>query len=311
VPLSDEVRRQLAAIEPQRDCDRLAELSGLFHTAGSLHLRGRGEFSVHLDVGESAVARRAFGLLRAFGVDAEIRTYRRQAFDRATRYQIHVPGTARALDVLHRAGVVSSRHAPLEAPPKRVLGRSCCRSAYLRGALLGAGSVTGPRSPHLEIRSSTQAGAELLAAIGRQEDVPLRVQERGRHAIAYTKGTEAIVDLLALAGAGDAALELDEHAVVAEARARANRIANADHANLVRASRAAHAQIGAIRRLADEGRLERLSPRLREIADLRVRYPALSLRELAAKCRPPATKASVHRRLTRLVQLSEDRLRQA
>lgn len=311
MPLSEEVRRQLAAIEPQRECDRLAELSGLFHTAGSLHLRGRGEFSVHLDVAESAVARRAFGLLRAFAVDSEIRTYRRQAFDRATRYQIHVAGTARALEILHRAGVVSFRHAPLEAPPKRVVGRSCCRRAYLRGALLGAGSVTGPRSLHLEIRSSTRAGAELLAAIARQEDVPLRVHERGRHAIAYAKGAEAIADLLALAGAGDAALELDEHAVVAEARGRANRIANADHANLVRAGRAAHAHIGAIRRLADEGRLDQLSPRLREIAELRVRYPALSLRELAAKCRPPATKASAHRRLTRLVQLSEDRLRQA
>jgi DNA-binding protein WhiA len=311
VPFSEDVRRQLAAIDPERDCDRLAELSGLFHSAGSLHLRGRGEFAVHLDVAESAVARRAFGLLRALGVQAEIRTYRRREFDRATRYQLHVEGSPRTLEILHRAGVVSPRRAPLEAPPKRVVGRSCCRRAYLRGALLGAGSVTGPRAPHLEIRSSTRTGADLLAAVAGQEDVPLRVHERGRHALPYTRGAAAIADLLALAGAGDAALELDEHAVVGEARARANRIANADHANLVRASRAANAHIRAIRRLTEEGRLERLPPRLREIAELRLRYPAVSLRELASKCRPPATKASAHRRLARLVQLSEERLRQA
>ena len=36
--LSEDVRRELAAIEPRPDCDRLAELSGLFHTAGRLHL---------------------------------------------------------------------------------------------------------------------------------------------------------------------------------------------------------------------------------------------------------------------------------
>ena len=123
MPLSEDVRRELAAIEPQRDCDRLAELSGLFHTAGSLHLLAHGEFSVHLDVSESAVARRAFGLLRSFGVETEIRTYRRRAFDGATRYQLHVPGDARALKVLHEAGVLSTAHAPLEAPPKRVVGR--------------------------------------------------------------------------------------------------------------------------------------------------------------------------------------------
>ena len=310
MPLSEDVRRELAAIEPQRDCDRLAELSGLFHTAGSLHLRGHGEFSVHLDVSESAVARRAFGLLRAFGVETEIRTYRRRAFDGATRYQLHVPGDERALKVLHDAGILSAAHAPLEAPPKRVVGRSCCRRAYLRGAFLGGGSVSGPRALHLEIRSATRAGAELVARVAAQEDVPLRIHDRGRHAIVYAKGSEAVADALALVGAGDSALTIDEHAVVGEARARANRVANADHANLVRASRAAHAQVQAIRALEEGGRLERLPPPLREVAELRLRHPSVSLRELAAKCRPPVTKAAAHRRLGRLISLAGKDLQQ-
>ena len=53
VSLSEDLRNELAAIAPRSDCDRLAELSGLFHTAGSVHLRGRGEVSVHLDVADS------------------------------------------------------------------------------------------------------------------------------------------------------------------------------------------------------------------------------------------------------------------
>jgi DNA-binding protein WhiA len=305
MPLSEDVRRELAGVEPLKHCDRLGELSGLFHTAGSLHLRGHGEFSVHLDLAESAVARRAFGIVRSFGVDAEIRMYRRRAFEEATRYQLHVSGGQRALEVLHEAGVLSPVHAPLEAPPKRVVGRSCCRRAYLRGALLGGGSVSGPRAPHLEIRTASRAGAELLLWVAAQEDVELRVHDRGRHAIAYAKGAEPIADVLALAGAGDAALALDEHAVVAEARARANRVANADHANLVRASRAAHAQVQAIHKLEAEGRLARLSPPLREIAELRLRHPSSSLRELAAKCRPPSTKAAAYRRLSKLISLVE------
>ncbi len=304
MPLSEDVRRELAGVEPQKHCDRLAELSGLFHTAGSLHLLAHGEFSVHLDLAESAVARRAFGLVRTFGVEAEIRTYTRHAFERATRYQLHVAGGPRALEVLHDAGVLSAQHAPLEAPPKRVVGRSCCRRAYLRGALLGGGSVSGPRAPHLEIRTASRAGAELLAWVAEQEDVELRVHDRGRHAIAYAKGMEPIADVLALAGAGDSALALDEHSVVAEARARANRIANADHANLVRTSRAAHQQLLAIQQLETEGRLPRLPSPLREIAELRLRYPSASLRELAVKCRPQATKAAAHRRLAKLVNMA-------
>jgi len=77
------------------------------------------------------------------------------------------------------------------------------------------------------------------------------------------------------------------------------------HANLVRSSRAAHRQITAIRELEADGRLARLTPQLREIAELRQRYPSASLRELAAKCRPQATKAAAHRRLGRLVALAD------
>jgi cell division protein WhiA len=303
--LSEDVRNELARVVPARGCDHLAELSALFHTAGSLHLRGHGDVSLHLDLASSAVARRAFALLRELRVTSEIRTYRRRAFDRPTRYQLHVAGDRRALDVLGEAGVVSQSGAPLARPPKRVVGRRCCRAAYLRGALLGGGSVSGPRSPHLEIRSATVEGAEFLAQLVAVDDVRLRVHDRGRFAIAYAKGAEPIADALALAQASDAALAIDEHAVVGAARALANRLANADHANLVRASRAAHEQARAVRQLADEGTLETLSPRLREIADLRLRHPSLSLRELAAKCRPPTTKAAAHRRLARLVRLAE------
>jgi DNA-binding transcriptional regulator WhiA len=53
------------------------------------------------------------------------------------------------------------------------------------------------------------------------------------------------------------------------------------------------------------GRLETLPAPLREIADLRIRFPSLSLRELGRKCRPPATKASAHRRLAKLQRLAE------
>jgi DNA-binding protein WhiA len=304
VSLSEDLRHELAAITPRSECDRLAELSGLFHSAGSVHLRGRGEVSVHLDVSDSAVARRAFSLLRAFGVASEIRTYRRRAFAGGTRYQLHVAGDEHALQLLHEAGILSSRLTPLEHPPRRVVARPCCRAAYLRGALLGGGSLSGPRSPHLEIRSAGLSGAEFLARIVDQEGLRLNVLDRGRHAVAYAKGMDAIADVLALAGANEAVLLFEERAVMAATRSRANRLANADHANLVRTSRAAHDQLRAVERLRRSGELDRLPARLQEIAELRERHPTLPLRELALKCRPPTTKAAAHRRLRKLQEIA-------
>jgi len=300
--LSSELRDELAAIAPARRCCRLAELSALFHVAGAWHLRGRGELAVHLDLATSAVARRGFALLRELGVRSELRTYRRRSFDRATRYQLHVDADAAALEILREAGVVSAAGAPLERPPKRVVGRSCCRGAYLRGALLGGGSLSGPRSPHLELRASGLVGAQFIADVAAQEKIPLAVTERRTHAIAYAKAGETVADLVATAGAGDTALRLDEHAVVAATRARANRLANADGANLTRTARAAHAQLAAIRRVD----VDALPPRLQEIAELRVRHPSVPLSELARKCRPPITKAAAHARLRAIFDRADD-----
>jgi cell division protein WhiA len=305
VPFSDDVRGELAAIAPARDCDRLAELSALFHFAGRLHLLGRGEVSLHLDLASPGVARRAFALLRSFDVKSEIRTYRRRAFGRETRYQLHVKGGPGALEVLERAGVVDARHVPRERTPKRVVARACCRAAYLRGALLAAGSVSAPPSPHLEVRSESRTGAEAVAAAAAAEGAELRIVERGDHTLAYAKGIDRIAGVLAAAGANDAALALQERAVVGATKAHANRLANADHANLVRTGRAAHVQLEAVRRLERARRIEELSPPLREIAHLRLKHPSLSLRELGAKCSPPASKATTHRRLRALVRLAQ------
>jgi cell division protein WhiA len=301
---SEDVREELARIAPARECDRLAELSALFHSAGSLHLRAKGEWGLHLDLASGAAARRAFSLLRAQGIRSEIRTYRRRAFDRATRYQLHVEGTEEALRVLVSAGVLDRSHGPVERPPHRVVARACCRGAYLRGAFLGGGSLSVHGSPHLELRTASLGSAVVLRDIAAAHDIALGTVERESHAAAYAKSWEGIESLLALAGASESVLALEERAVVAATREQANRLANADHANLVRTSRASEIQLQAVERLRAEGRLERLATPLREAADLRRRHPTASLRELAARTDPPASKAAVHRRLRRLEELA-------
>lgn len=298
--LSEALRNELAAIAPPRRCCRLAELSALFHASGAWHLRDGG-IRVHVDLGAAAAARRAFALLRDLGVRSEIRTYRRAAFERPTRYELHADVDAAALAVLREAGILSSAGAPLERPPKRVVGRSCCRGAYLRGALLAGGSLSGPHDLHLELRTAGLDAASFVAAVAAAEDVPLRVVPRRSHALAYAKGHDAVAAVLALAGGGETTVRLEEHAVLAATRAEANRLANADEANLVRTARAAHAQLEAIRALD----LDSLPAPLAEVASLRLRHPAASLRELAARTRPPVSRATVHRRLGAVVDLAD------
>jgi DNA-binding protein WhiA len=185
------------------------------------------------------------------------------------------------------------------------VGRACCRAAYLRGAFLGGGSISLGRAPHVELRTATLAAAAWLAAIAVDEEVELATAERPGHALAYAKSWEAIESLLASMGASETVLALEERAVVAQIRSQANRLANADHANLVRTSRSAREQLEAVVRLRADGGLDGLPPDLQEAAELRLRHPSDSLRELAARTDPQVTKAAVHRRLRKLEELAD------
>jgi cell division protein WhiA len=304
--LAADARAELAALVPARRCDRLAEISALFHTAGAVHLLGRGAVSFHLDLSESAVARRAYSILKELRIGSEIRTYHRTAFDRAARTQLLVGGSPHAIEVLTQAGVLGDEGLPLDRPPGKVVARACCRAAYLRGAFLGGGSLSGPASPHLEIRTPLHGGAAFVRSVASAAGVRLRVTDRASHSIAYAKSWEVIESYLAVAGASETVLALEERALVAELRAEANRLANADHANLVRQSLSARTQLDAVRLLEAEGALGALAPSLQAAAELRRRYPSLSSRELASRADPPITKAAMAARLARLVALARE-----
>jgi DNA-binding protein WhiA len=295
---SEAVRRELVERTPGRACCRRALLSGLVRHAGTLEM-GPSGMAVRVDVADPAAARLALGLLRSLGAEAQVAAYREPRFDRRSRVVVRVSG-GRGLQLMHEAGVLSEALAPLAEPPRRLLARSCCRAAHLRGAFVAAGSVSAPHAPgHLELRAASPAAASALARAAAEDGLALRVVRRRTHAAAYTKSKAAIRDLLALLGAHEAVLAYEEADVIARTRGRANRVTNFDRANLTRLGRAARAQRRAIAGLDLDG----LDAGLRQVAELRLRHPDLSLAELGRRARPPLSKSTVARRMRALASL--------
>ena len=298
---SEDVRHELVERPPPKPCCRAAFLSGLIRQAGSLQVRTAGELAVVLELSDTASARMAFSLIREQRGDVDILTYREPRFQHRARVVLRLHGD-RSMQLLHEVGVLSAGLAPLVEPPRRVLGRSCCRGAYLRGVFVAGGSVAAPRRPaHLELRVPDMHAARLLCRVAAQDELGLAALRRRGHAIAYTKRRETVRDLLAHIGAQHAVLSLDEADVVARTVERVNRLTNCDRANLGRVSAAAHRQRAAIEQLD----LEALPDPLRQVARLRLRNPHASLTELAARARPPLTKSAVARRMRRLVSLTD------
>jgi cell division protein WhiA len=298
---SEDVRHELVEHPPAKACCRLAFLSGLIRHAGSLQVRAGGELAVVTEMADPAAARLAFRLLRERGADCEILSFREHRFQRRNRVRLRIAGGT-TLQLLHEAGVLSTALTPLSRPPGRLLTRVCCRGAYLRGAFVAAGSVSPPRRPaHLEIRASELDGALALAETAARDGIPVRTAERASHSVAYLKSREGVHDMLAHIGAHDAVLSFEEAEVISATREAANRLTNCDRANLGRASAAAHRQREAIAQLD----LDQLDPRLRLVAELRLRYPSSSMAELGERATPQLSKSAVARRMKALIFFTE------
>ncbi len=294
------VRHELAERPPAKPCCRLAFMSGLIRTAGTLQLRSGGELAVRLDPIDATVARTLFTLLRPLEAGIEIVSYREPRFSRRNVVSVRLHG-GRSLQLLHELGVLGEGLAPLPEPPRRLVNRRCCRGSYLRGAFIATGSVSAPRAPgHLEWRTADIRGAEVIAHLAVRDQLVVRAVERRGHAIAYAKSKVTIRELLVHMGAHDAALSFEEADVISETRARANRNTNWDEANLGRMSEASRAQRSAIAQLD----LDTLDPRLQQVARLRLRHADLSLTELGRRASPPLSKSAVAHRMRTLMSLT-------
>ena len=277
--LAGEVKGELARIHPARACCRRAQLIGLLHGSPRSTLR----------TFDRATARTAVHLASSLGMAVE--PPRPAAPERAgdrSRHRLLVeldPGVR---------GDWSWADAPAHD-----------RRAFLRGVLLGSGSISFSASgPHVEfVLADPRAAAELRSNLAELDVRALTSRRRGRHVV-YLKGQEEIAAILRLVGANRGLLELETHRVGRDVRARLNRLLNAEEANLDRTVRAAGRQLRAIERLESEGRLTSLGTGLRETAALRRRMPDADLDTLASAL--GVSRSAVNHRLRRLVELASD-----
>ncbi len=275
------MRRQLAAgaASGPRPTDR-SELAGLLDAAGRWD-----EGGVTFRTQNAAVARAVVRLWRSeFGLDPRLSPAETDGFGRA-RYAVRTEGNL-------------AIQAAEELSFARASRRTADRTAYLRGAFQGAGSLTRPGSRgghHLEFVHGDEGFVRRVAIFSR---APLKVARRRGRWVAYTKSADGVTTLLAQMGLHDAVLEYEARAVLGEAKANANRVTNFDAANAGRTAAAAARQQKALEAL-DPGRLP---PALREMLALRLEYPDASLAELARL--GDLSKSAANHRLRRLVSLS-------
>lgn len=193
----------------------------------------------------------------------------------------------------------------LTVPPPKPAHR-CDRLIEVRAAFLACGSLAaGARGYHLEFVARSDEIVERLCWMLRSAGaVPKETRRKGR-AVLYFKDFDAIVELLTRIGAFGAVLALEDVRALRETKNRIHRLVNTEAANLQRSAEAAAAHRQVVEYLQSAYGLPRLTPALREVAELRLLYPDESLAELGRRCNPPIAKPTVSGRLGALSRLAD------
>lgn len=300
-----DVKLELGTVVPAAAHCRRAQLSGVLFGAGVFEIGAGGHFGVRVSLGLPATARHVLGLLKGFDVESSLRTM--DAAPLGLRYEVILGDEARDLQLLNELGVLSDDLRVQMTVPRRLTERRCCLTAFLRGLFMGCGSISAPGAPvHVELTVENAGLAEQVRGLLARLGLPFKLAERDRNVACYGKRSQTAADLLAVLGAHDGCLRWEEHAVLGTVRESANRLANCDEANARRAAAAAARQAAAARRLMASSAWAALPDSLREVAELRLRYPYLSLQELAGRANPPLSKSALNHRLRRLAALAGD-----
>ncbi len=301
----------------ERDCCRLAELAGLTRAAGSLEISrpggadGSGHLHLKLATENAAVARKAFSLVKGLlHTSSEVTVERQQRLRRANRYVVRAAmpdGSAQSM--LHHLGLIDRRGAVTGSSPSALIGRACCRRAFLRGAFMGSGFLSEPERPyHLEMVFARRALADQVIELMATFDLRARVAARKDSFIVYLKDGEQVGRFLSVIGAHRALLNYENVRITKGMRNRVNRLVNMETANLDKVADAAARQREAIEKIARTIGLRSLSPGLVEAANLRLEYPEATLEELSQLSRPRVSKSGINHRLRRLIKLADELL---
>ncbi len=184
----------------------------------------------------------------------------------------------------------------------------CCKVAFLKGAFLTCGTVNDPnKNYHLEfVVPYLNLSRDLKLFINDYDELNVEPKSitRNSNYIIYFKVSESIEDLLTVMGAFNSSLEIMGVKMYKDMRNNVNRRLNFENANLDKTIGASQKQVDAIKHIKNTVGLSYLSDDLKELAEIRLENPYISLRELGDMLSTPISRSGVNHRLKRICEIA-------
>ncbi len=182
------------------------------------------------------------------------------------------------------------------------LERICVREAFIK-----AGSISDPNKEyHIEFSFNKKTKAQEITDILVNNSIKAKIINRRDKYIVYLKDGEDISNCLAFMGASKAMLKFEEVRVIRDMRNNINRKVNCETANIEKTANASYEQIKAIKLIKKSSKWQELDKGVKDIANMRLENPELSIEALGKKMNPPISKSGANHRLQKIMDLAKE-----
>lgn len=310
---SREVKEELGRHKNEARHCRLAELAAILQICGDFGYDKDGNIYLKLETENLTVAEKSFMLVRCtFGIQIDV-SVRRNALGRKNTVYFwrvterkDVEKILKATKLLDETGAVWGGDRGVH---RLLVQNTCCKRAYIRGAFMAAGSVTDPnKAYHFEVALTDMGQAMDLQRVVRSFEIDAKIVRRKKYYVLYVKEGDQIVEMLGVMEAHVALMHLENVRILKEVRNSVNRQVNCETANINKTVTAATKQIEDIKYVRDAMGFGKLTDALRQIAELRLEHPEVSLQELGGMLDKPIGKSGANHRLRKISEIA-DKLR--
>lgn len=302
------VKEELSRLSSNTCCQR-AELASLVRMAGTIKIiGGQRKMFLKIQTVHAPTARRIYKLLRkSFISPVQIAVKRNNFLKDRSMYIISID-LNHCRTLLEELGVFPTGDSfglKKTVINPELIKKRCCKRAFLRGAFLGGGSISNPKGPyHMEFVTQDEGTVDTLTKLINDFGLKSKVVERKNNYMIYLKAGDHIADMLGIIGAHNNLLRYEDVRVLKEMRNSVNRIVNCETANLNKTIDASVRQIESINYFKENNMFDDLPENLKQIAQLRLEYPDLSLKELGQMIDPVLGKSGVNYRLKKIEQMA-------
>ena len=306
---SSELKEELSKVSNKnKECCKLAELAGYLITNCNIAKERNDEFILKMTTESASAIRRVYNAFKSLYDVTPITNIDKEITGKDVLYELIVADKKDLQKIFSNSLINIDVKLQIVIDDKNVIKQNeCCMRSFMRGVFMGGGSISNPKTAnHLEIVLNNEQNANFINSVLIELGINAKIMKRKNNIVLYIKDAETISDFLIMIGSNKSTLEFEQIRTLKNYKNYQNRKDNCETANWDKTAQAASLQLKDILDIKSAKKYEKLPVKLKQVANLRVKYPMAGHGEIGEKLDPPLSKAGVSHRFKKINEIAEE-----